>query len=149
MGMMLFNLSFIAGVLQTQAGLLTSQLAGNEFLQVRWYKLLHVITPDCRYWYVDDRYQLHHDNHEDACTRYDIVQNANVHLVSTYRQLNRRIRLPGIYSSVGMGTMDRLFDTNFFATGDGGMDMLWANLFWVWGHPEVYILILPAFGIFS
>ncbi|WP_274308295.1 cytochrome aa3 quinol oxidase subunit I [Solibacillus daqui] len=48
-----------------------------------------------------------------------------------------------------MGTMDRLFMTNFFTTTNGGMDMLWANFFWVWGHPEVYILILPAFGIYS
>lgn len=48
-----------------------------------------------------------------------------------------------------MGTMDRLFATNFFTTTNGGMDMLWANFFWVWGHPEVYILILPAFGIYS
>ncbi|MBS4188928.1 cytochrome aa3 quinol oxidase subunit I [Bacillus sp. FJAT-49705] len=48
-----------------------------------------------------------------------------------------------------MGTMDRLFATNFFTTANGGMDMLWANFFWVWGHPEVYILILPAFGIYS
>jgi cytochrome aa3-600 menaquinol oxidase subunit 1 len=48
-----------------------------------------------------------------------------------------------------MGSMDRLFGTHFFATTNGGMDMLWANFFWVWGHPEVYILILPAFGIYS
>lgn len=48
-----------------------------------------------------------------------------------------------------MGTMDRLFATNFFTSTNGGMDMLWANLFWVWGHPEVYILVLPAFGIYS
>ncbi|WP_139487881.1 cytochrome aa3 quinol oxidase subunit I [Brevibacillus dissolubilis] len=48
-----------------------------------------------------------------------------------------------------MGSMDRLFATNFFTTSNGGMDMLWANLFWVWGHPEVYILVLPAFGIYS
>ena len=45
--------------------------------------------------------------------------------------------------------MDRLFGTNFFTMTNGGMDMLWANLFWVWGHPEVYIFILPAFGIYS
>lgn len=50
---------------------------------------------------------------------------------------------------LAMGTMDRLFATNFFTTENGGMDMLWANLFWVWGHPEVYILILPAFGVYS
>lgn len=48
-----------------------------------------------------------------------------------------------------MATLDRQFDTSFFAIGNGGMDMYWANLFWVWGHPEVYILIIPAFGIFS
>ncbi|KAA0942094.1 cytochrome aa3 quinol oxidase subunit I [Sporosarcina sp. ANT_H38] len=48
-----------------------------------------------------------------------------------------------------LGTMDRLFGANFFTMTNGGMDMLWANLFWVWGHPEVYILVLPAFGIYS
>ncbi|WP_188454254.1 cytochrome aa3 quinol oxidase subunit I [Virgibacillus oceani] len=56
---------------------------------------------------------------------------------------------PVLTVALAMGTMDRLFGSNFFTTSDGGMDMLWANLFWVWGHPEVYILILPAFGIYS
>jgi cytochrome aa3-600 menaquinol oxidase subunit 1 len=56
---------------------------------------------------------------------------------------------PVLTVALAMGTMDRLFATNFFTTTNGGMDMLWANLFWVWGHPEVYILILPAFGIYS
>jgi len=48
-----------------------------------------------------------------------------------------------------LGTMDRIFGTHFFTVADGGLDMLWANLFWLWGHPEVYIVILPAFGIYS
>ncbi|MED4016096.1 cytochrome aa3 quinol oxidase subunit I [Sutcliffiella cohnii] len=56
---------------------------------------------------------------------------------------------PVLTVALAMGTMDRLFATNFFTSDNGGMDMLWANLFWVWGHPEVYILILPAFGIYS
>ncbi|MGO4890583.1 cytochrome aa3 quinol oxidase subunit I [Anaerobacillus sp. MEB173] len=56
---------------------------------------------------------------------------------------------PVLTVALAMGTMDRLFGTNFFTMDNGGMDMLWANLFWVWGHPEVYILILPAFGIYS
>ncbi|MBY0096837.1 cytochrome aa3 quinol oxidase subunit I [Mesobacillus maritimus] len=56
---------------------------------------------------------------------------------------------PVLTVALAMGTMDRLFGTQFFTMENGGMDMLWANLFWVWGHPEVYILILPAFGIYS
>ncbi|WP_438448124.1 cytochrome aa3 quinol oxidase subunit I [Gorillibacterium sp. sgz5001074] len=51
--------------------------------------------------------------------------------------------------ALALMTFDRLWGTHFFTLSAGGMDMLWANLFWLWGHPEVYIVVLPAFGIFS
>lgn len=44
---------------------------------------------------------------------------------------------------------DRLFDANFFNVGAGGNVLIWQHLFWIFGHPEVYIVILPAFGIIS
>ncbi len=46
-------------------------------------------------------------------------------------------------------TLDRYLDMHFFTAGMGGNQMMFTNLFWVWGHPEVYIVILPAFGIYS
>ncbi len=45
--------------------------------------------------------------------------------------------------------LDRYLDFHFFTNDGGGNSMLYMNLIWVWGHPEVYILVLPAFGIFS
>jgi cytochrome c oxidase subunit 1 len=53
--------------------------------------------------------------------------------------------------TVGLVLMmfDRLFGANFFDATMGGNTVIWEHLFWIFGHPEVYILILPAFGIFS
>ncbi|MDC3416513.1 cytochrome c oxidase subunit I [Aquibacillus salsiterrae] len=44
---------------------------------------------------------------------------------------------------------DRLFGSGFFDASMGGNSVIWEHLFWIFGHPEVYILILPAFGVFS
>ncbi len=45
--------------------------------------------------------------------------------------------------------LDRTLGMHFFTAGGGGNAMMYVNLIWAWGHPEVYILILPAFGVFS
>ena len=46
-------------------------------------------------------------------------------------------------------TLDRYLGMHFFTNALGGNPMMYINLFWIWGHPEVYILILPAFGVYS
>lgn len=56
---------------------------------------------------------------------------------------------PILTAVLAMLTLDRYLDFHFFTNELGGNAMMYINLFWAWGHPEVYILILPAFGIFS
>lgn len=56
---------------------------------------------------------------------------------------------PILTATLGMLSLDRLLGMHFFTSDMGGNPMMYINLIWAWGHPEVYILILPAFGIFS
>lgn len=56
---------------------------------------------------------------------------------------------PILTATLGMLSLDRLLEMHFFTSDMGGNPMMYINLIWAWGHPEVYILILPAFGIFS
>lgn len=56
---------------------------------------------------------------------------------------------PVLTATIAMLSTDRLFDTHIFTSEYGGNPMMYINLFWAWGHPEVYILVLPAFGVFS
>jgi cytochrome c oxidase subunit I len=59
------------------------------------------------------------------------------------------IALSVLNAALVMLLADRLFDANFFRPLAGGSAILWQHLFWAFGHPEVYIMVLPAFGIIS
>ncbi|VVT21333.1 cytochrome o ubiquinol oxidase subunit I [Sphingomonas sp. EC-HK361] len=56
---------------------------------------------------------------------------------------------PILTAVLALLSLDRYVGTNFFTNTLGGNPMMYTNLIWIWGHPEVYILILPAFGVFS
>ncbi|WP_277983111.1 cytochrome o ubiquinol oxidase subunit I [Sphingomonas faeni] len=56
---------------------------------------------------------------------------------------------PVLTAVLAMLSLDRYIGTAFFTNDSGGNPMMYVNLIWIWGHPEVYILILPAFGVFS
>ena len=57
--------------------------------------------------------------------------------------------MPALNAALCMLLLDRLMEAHFFNSQAGGSALLWQHLFWMFGHPEVYILILPAFGIYS
>ncbi len=56
---------------------------------------------------------------------------------------------PILTATLAMLSLDRTLGMHFFTADGGGNPMMYINLIWAWGHPEVYILILPAFGVFS
>jgi cytochrome o ubiquinol oxidase subunit I len=59
------------------------------------------------------------------------------------------LAFPVLTAALFFLALDRYLGMHFFTNALGGNMMMWPNLFWMWGHPEVYIVILPAFGVFS
>lgn len=56
---------------------------------------------------------------------------------------------PVLTVTIALLNLDRLLGMHFFTNGFGGNPMMYTNLIWTWGHPEVYVLVLPVFGIYS
>ncbi|SCK47160.1 cytochrome o ubiquinol oxidase subunit 1 [Variovorax sp. HW608] len=73
--------------------------------------------------------------------------------VFTWTALSTNILIVAVFpvltATLALLSLDRYVGTNFFTNDLGGNPMMYVNLIWIWGHPEVYILVLPAFGIFS
>ncbi len=56
---------------------------------------------------------------------------------------------PALAVALALLLIDRIAGAHFFTIHAGGLPMMYINMFWIWGHPEVYIVLLPAFGVFS
>src|SRR5438552_4103205 len=100
-------------------------------------------------WLSFFRLKFHHDHNQNARTRNDAHAHADSCLDRALQHDPRCLCLPVLTATLAMLFLDRFAGMHFFTSDFGGNMMMYVNLIWTWGHPEVYILILPAFGVYS
>jgi cytochrome o ubiquinol oxidase subunit I len=106
---------------------------------------------DLRRRHLADRRQLCDHNPQNPCAGHGLSADDDVLLDGTALAAKLLIvaAFPVLTATLAMLTLDRYLGFHFFTNEAGGNMRMFINLIWAWGHPEVYILVLPAFGIFS
>ena len=149
-GALLVNISLVVGEFARTGWLPYPPLSEIDLFARRRRRLLSVVAADLRRRHAADRHQLRHHGPEAARAGHDLYAHADVLLdharlePADRRRLSRSSR-----RRLAMLLLDRYLGFHFFTNEAGGNMMMFMNLIWAWGHPEVYILVLPAFGIFS
>ena len=147
----LLNQHFAGGwrVLPRRLAALSAAVGARLFARRR-RGLLSVVAADFRRRHAADRRQFRHHDSEAARPGHDLYAHADVLLDGARRPCLLIVAaFPILTATLAMLLLDRYLGFHFFTNEAGGNVMMYMNLIWVWGHPEVYILILPAFGVFS
>ena len=93
-----------------------------------------------------DRHQHNHQRVLHAMRRDDTQQDAGAGVAGGRGRIQMLVALPPLSAAQAMLLLDRFLGAHFFDTQAGGSAILWQHFFWIFGHPEVYILVIPAFA---
>ena len=149
-GAMLFNISFVIGGSPDAGWLSYPPLSELSHSPGVGQELLYLGHSDFRDRLLGNGDQLYRNDSENARTRHENDENAVVHLVRIFQHASSIIfAFPILTVTLALLFIDRFMGGHFFTMDGGGNPMMYVNLIWMWGHPEVYIVVLPAFGIFS